>query len=203
MSDNTYKTPLINSLNIFTDGKIDAANALGGKSLPCSVVSVKGAMITVKFEVTSPYTLPQITVPLAGAEYIRYPIKAGDKGFVVSADASLSDMSGQGGNTSSLILHGNLSALVFVPFGNTNWVVVDPNSLTFYANNNLLSSMTISPTRITLNAPKGVVITTQVNIKGSLNVKGNVIVGNGASGTFTTMDGFTVTVQDGIVTNIY
>ena len=36
-----------------------------------------------------------------------------------------------------------------------------------------------------------------------MNVSENVTVGNGASGTFTTPQGQTVTVQDGIVTNIF
>jgi hypothetical protein len=205
MSDNTYKTPLNNSLNIFADGKIDAANAMNGKSLPCSVVSVKGAMITVKFELKTDttYTLPQVTVPLAGAEYIRYPIKEGDKGFVTSASASLSAMSGQGDNASSLVLQGNLSALVFIPFGNVYWVNVDPTSVTIYANKNLETTFALNPTSIKMKAPKGVHIEAQTNINGSLQVSDNVIVGNGASGTFTSVDGFSITVQDGIVTNIY
>jgi hypothetical protein len=205
MSDNTYKTPLNNSLNIFADGKIDAANAMNGKSLPCSVVSVKGAMITVKFELKTDttYTLPQVTVPLAGAEYIRYPIKEGDKGFVTSASASLSAMSGQGDNASSLVLQGNLSALVFIPFGNVYWVNVDPTSVTIYADKNLATTFALNPTSIKMKAPKGVHIEAQTNVTGSVQVSGNVIVGNGASGTFTSIDGFSITVQDGIVTNIY
>ncbi len=32
---------------------------------------------------------------------------------------------------------------------------------------------------------------------------GNLLAGNGASGSFTTPTGQTVTVQDGIITNIY
>ena len=204
-SDNSYKTPLINSLNVFSDGKINAANAMLGKSLPCSVVSVSGAMITVKFEVTTNYSLPQVTVPLAGAEYIRYPIQVGDKGFVTTADASLSAMSGQGGavGTVNMVLQGNLSALVFVAFGNTDWVIVDPTSVTIYANKNLQTTLAINPTSIKMNAPKGVHINAQTNITGSVQVSGNVIVGNGASGTFTSIDGFSITVQDGIITNIY
>jgi hypothetical protein len=54
-----------------------------------------------------------------------------------------------------------------------------------------------------MKAPKGVHIEAQTNITGSVQVSGNVIVGNGASGTFTSIDGFSITVQDGIVTNIY
>jgi Phage protein Gp138 N-terminal domain len=42
-----------------------------------------------------------------------------------------------------------------------------------------------------------------VNITGSLNVGQNVLAGNGASGQFTTPTGQTVTVQNGIITNIF
>lgn len=46
-------------------------------------------------------------------------------------------------------------------------------------------------------------ITAETGITGSLDVTGNVTVGTGASGSFTTIEGITVTVQDGIVTNIF
>lgn len=57
--------------------------------------------------------------------------------------------------------------------------------------------------RLVMVAPHGVEITGEVSITGSLDVSGNVTVGNGASGSFTTPDGKTVTVQDGVITNIY
>ena len=43
---------------------------------------------------------------------------------------------------------------------------------------------------------------TVVDIEGSLTTTGNLSAGNGASGTFTTADGKTVTVTNGIITNI-
>ena len=187
MSDNTYKTPLNNSLNIFADGKIDAANAMNGKSLPCSVVSVQGAMITVKFELKTDttYTLPQVTVPLAGAEYIRYPIKEGDKGFVTSASASLSAMSGQGDNASSLVLQGNLSALVFIPFGNVDWSQVDINAVTVYAPNGVVlrdtdsnSAITLTPENITGHAETLISLTAGTS-HFSMNSIGEISLTNG------------------------
>jgi phage baseplate assembly protein V len=39
-------------------------------------------------------------------------------------------------------------------------------------------------------------------VKGSLGCTGNLLAGTGASGAFTTAEGLTVTVQDGIITNI-
>ncbi|MRW88874.1 hypothetical protein GJ699_02630 [Duganella sp. FT80W] len=43
----------------------------------------------------------------------------------------------------------------------------------------------------------------QVGIDGNASVSGNMSVGSGATGSFTTPMGDTVTVQDGIVTNIF
>ena len=80
MSNNAQKTPFARTQNIFAEKKIADALQLTGKALPCSVVSASGAIITVQFEIQSEFTLPQVTIPLFGPEYIRYPIKAGDSG---------------------------------------------------------------------------------------------------------------------------
>jgi phage baseplate assembly protein gpV len=45
-------------------------------------------------------------------------------------------------------------------------------------------------------------ITAEINLVGSLSASGHIAAGTGASGTFNTSDGLTVTVQDGIITNI-
>jgi phage baseplate assembly protein gpV len=50
---------------------------------------------------------------------------------------------------------------------------------------------------------KGLTINAETALNGSLDVSGNVTVGTGASGTYTSLDGKTITVQDGITTNIY
>lgn len=42
-----------------------------------------------------------------------------------------------------------------------------------------------------------------VNASGSISAEGNLAAGTGASGSFTTPNGNTVTVQDGIITNIF
>lgn len=56
---------------------------------------------------------------------------------------------------------------------------------------------------VEITSPQGLRINAETWLDGSLNVSGNVTVENGASGTFTTSEGLTVTVQDGIVTNIF
>ena len=80
-------------------------------------------IVTVAFDVLDMPNLPQITIPMAGAEYVRYPVQIGDKGFTTAADVYMGGVSGIGtaqsannGNT------GNLSSvLVFVPASSTKW----------------------------------------------------------------------------------
>jgi hypothetical protein len=55
---------------------------------------------------------------------------------------------------------------------------------------------------IQVTSPQGLRISAETYLTGSLNVTGNVTVGSGASGTFLSADGLTITVQDGIITNI-
>lgn len=162
------KTPLVKSLSGFAEKKINDAFQLTGKGLPCSVVSVSGAIITVKFEVQNiPFTLPQVTIPLFGPEYIRYPIRPGDKGAVVPFDAYLGGMSGLGGGVADLTQRANLSSLVFLPIGNKLWTSVDPNAVTIYGPNGVVlrdtgsnSIITLTPSSITIVAPNQIQLKT-------------------------------------------
>lgn len=197
MADNAQKTPLAVSLDRL--GNVKAADAIGqlGKALPCSVVSVSGSIVTVKFEVQSGYTLPNITCPVFGPQYIRYPLQVGDKGVVFPADAYLGGVSGLGGGVASLTTPGNLSALVFFPIGNATWSAPDdPNAVVIYGPTGVIIRMADESVVLDLNPSK-------VDITGSVRISGNLSVGTGASGSFTTPAGQTVTVQDGIITNIY
>ncbi|ENT3228532.1 hypothetical protein ACE3VA_001171 [Salmonella enterica] len=57
---------------------------MAGKILPAEVVSQSGKMVTVTFLLRDiPYTLPQLTIPLFGPQYIRYPMQKGDNGSVI------------------------------------------------------------------------------------------------------------------------
>jgi hypothetical protein len=98
-----------------------------GKGLPASIVSVNGGIAKIKFEVLSDYNMPQIEVPIAGSEYARAPLKAGDKGIVLSCDTSIAGVCGLSTDTSDLSAAPNLSALTFFPIGNKNWQSVDPD----------------------------------------------------------------------------
>jgi hypothetical protein len=94
------------------------------------VVSVNGAIVTIKFEVANaPFTLPQVTIPVATSVYVREPLKAGDKGVCVAADAYLGGVSGLGGGTADLTERANLTALAFQPLGSTSFPSVDANAV--------------------------------------------------------------------------
>jgi hypothetical protein len=133
VSTSAQKTPVARSLELFANRKVRSALATLGQSLPATVVSITGGIVTVKFALTSPYTLPNVTVPIIGSEYVRLPIQAGCPGFVLSADAYLGGMSGLGGGTADLSPRGNLSMLVWTPIGNKAWqAVIDANAIELY-----------------------------------------------------------------------
>jgi hypothetical protein len=153
-----------------TDSKVGQDQATGKvhnvpKRLPVSVVGIDktNTIITLKFETDGmPFTLPNVTVPLSGPEYIRYPIKPpqmmqqdgggggtggvsggqgqgqmtpGDFGFVTSADSNIGNMSGLGPSTpANFTLPANLSPLIFTLMGNKDWTPHDDQtSLMGYA----------------------------------------------------------------------
>lgn len=162
--DNSKKTPVHSTLPGAIRKRVDDALQLTGKALPCSVVSVDGAIVTVKFELTTTFTLPNVTVPIVGAEYIRYPIQAGCKGVVFAADARLGGVSGLGGGTADLSQPSNLTALVFLPISNTAWSTVDPNAVTIYGPNGVVLRDSNSDTTFVLT-PNGLVVTGQNSVK--------------------------------------
>ncbi|HID3079493.1 TPA: hypothetical protein ACXGIH_002616 [Klebsiella pneumoniae] len=121
------------SMNNFAEVKIAEAMELVGKILPATVVSQSGKMITVSFSLTNtPFTLPQVTIPLFGPEYVRYPMQPGDRGIVIPADTYIGGMSGLGGGVADLTQPTNLSALVYLPISNTEWQDVDGQVVTVY-----------------------------------------------------------------------
>ena len=193
------KSSLAKSLGNFTSQRIYDAMQLVGKSLPCSVVSVQGSIVTVKFELTNiPFTIPQVTIPVFGPEYIRYPIQIGDKGFCVAADASLRGITGLGVGTADLTPPVNLTALVFYPIGNKNWSSVDGNALVMYGPNGCVIRDSGSGCVITLT-PDGVttvVGSTTIEVKGSkVTVTSPDVVINGnltVHGKITGDAGFTI-----------
>ena len=113
------------SMNNFAEEKIAEAMQLVGKVLPATIVRQSGKMVTVSFSLTNiPFTLPQVTIPLFGPQYVRYPMQPGDRGIVIPADTYIGGMSGLGGGVADLTQPANLSALVYLPISHTEWQVV-------------------------------------------------------------------------------
>lgn len=192
-SDNVQTTPFSQSMNRFAEQKAQMEIQSTGRSLPASVVKVMGSIVEVKFEVQDPvYTLVNVTMPLFGPEYIRYPIQVGDKGFVVSADAYLGGMSGLGGGVANLTPRGNLTCLVFFPIGNKNWPPADDsNAVTIYGPDgvalmdvNKKSKVVVLPDSITLSTQDSKVTMTSGNI--NLTAGGHTVLINS---TGVTIDG--------------
>ncbi len=184
MASNAQKTPVARSLERFAAQKATAAIELTGRALPCSVVSVMSSgIVVVKFELRNvPFTLPQITVPMIGSEYIRLPIQVGCKGLVIAADAYLGGMSGLGGGTADLTPRPNLSNLAFVPLGNSAWVPTeDPNAVVIYGPDGSIIRdsaksivLTLKTTKAQLDLPLGLplVINGNVIVNGNLQLSG-------------------------------
>lgn len=157
----------------FTDQKIDDGLQRAGQVLPASVVGRSGNMVTVSFELRdTPYVFPQVTIPIFGPQYIRYPMQVGDRGIVIPADAYIGGVSGQGGGVADLTRPANLSALVFLPISNTEWQNVDPNVLVMYGPEGVTLRDSGSNTTFLLT-PESITIATPVSFK--VTVGGTVL----------------------------
>ncbi len=188
------KTPLAQTLTRFTQLKINDAFQRMGKALPCHVVSVHGSIVTVSFEVNSKITLPNVTIPIYGAEYIRLPIQPGCKGVTFPADVRLSGVSGIGGGIADLSQPANLTALVFLPIGNAGWGAPDdPDAVCIYGPNGVRLRDSGGASSVVLT-PSGIAVTTggdlnltgaNVNITGTLKINGTPYLAHEHSGVQT------------------
>ena len=164
MANNAQKTPFGLSINRLARAKALDQIQLTGRSLPCQVVAVMGSIVQVAFQVTavpgqSQVTLPNVTIPVIGAEYIRLPLQIGCMGMTVAADAYLGGMTGQGGGVATFARPANLSALAFVPLGNVNFFAVNGNVLTMYGpqgvtlmDSGMASIFSLTPNGITMSS---------------------------------------------------
>lgn len=122
MADNSQKTPLARSLNLFAEKKVLDAISLLGKALPCHVVAVAGQIVTVAFDVANvPFTIPTVKMPIDTWIYDWIPVQVGTRGLTVPSDVYLGGASGLGGGTADLSTRANLSTLSFVPVANASW----------------------------------------------------------------------------------
>jgi len=187
MANSEQKTPFALSVSRFAERKVLERIQTIGQSLPASVAALVGStntIVTVNFEVQSGFTLPQVTCPVFGPEYIRYPIQVGVKGAVFPVGAYMGGMSGLGGGVADLTQRANLSTLVFFPCGNTNFSATDdPNAVVIYGPDGAILRNTGSTSQLRVQ-PHLVSATSDTEI--SLTVGGHSIVIN-ASGV--TIDG--------------
>jgi|AGFS01.1.fsa_nt_gi hypothetical protein len=157
---NGQKFPFLKSLNNAIHTASEDRAAIEGRSLPCHVVGVNGQIVTVQFDMLPDGTqYPQVTLPIATFEYIRYPIQIGDKGVTVAADVSLRGVSGLGTGIASRALTLSLVPLFFVPLSNAGWSREDPDKIVLYGPDGAIlktadgaSSITVEPGKITEKA---------------------------------------------------
>lgn len=154
MSNPAQKQQLSKNLTNVIRGAVADGNQISGQGLPCSVVSVQGAIVTVAFDVTSDFTLPQVTCPVSESIYVILPIQVGDKGYVTSANARLGGVSGLGAGLAPLVNPSNLGGLVFVPVGSKAWTQVDQNSVQVQGPNGAIIQTMDGTARVTINETK-------------------------------------------------
>jgi hypothetical protein len=199
MAFNNQKTPLAFSLEIAAQRKVQDAIALTGRSLPAQVVSVDGTgtIVTVKLLVqTNLFTLPNVQCPVATSQFARAPIGPGVQGVVWSMDTYIGGVSGLGGGNADLSLPGNLSALIFIPVGNTGFSPTDdPNAYVLYGPDGVilrdsqsLIKLRLQPALAVLDLPPGV----------PLVINGNVVISGGLAlgGPITAQDGHSIYADD-------
>ena len=211
------KTPFAVSVSNYVQTKLEQNRQNFGWQLPCRVIAVDGAIVTVNFEIDTggQYTFPPVTCPIAQSIYVRLPVQIGDLGMCISADARLGGVTGLGvkGALSPLGLPFNLGALVYVPLGATDWSAVDPDAVNINAPNGVVIRDTNNACTITL-VPSGVTVVrgaTQmvindagVTITGNLLVHGTITGDNGfniSGGTSGTMNVTGNIISTGTITN--
>lgn len=197
MANNAEKLWIQRRLNDTAIQRAQQAIQGTGRALPCSVVAVNGSIVTVKFEVDStPWTLPQITIPKAESRWVRMPTQVGDTGLTIPGDVSLAGVTGMGGGIAKMARRGNLSTLVFLPLSNKNLPPVNQNA-----------ACIAGPEGVILQDEAGTAVVKvgggATNVTGNCFVNGTLGASTGATGVFTTPTGQTVTVVNGLVTNIF
>lgn len=124
---NYQKTPIGLSLGRIAREAVATALQQTGKALPCTVVAVSGQFVTVNFEIApGPFTLENVTIPIATSAYDWLPIQKGDIGTTVAADVDLAPIT-TGSGIASLVQQPNLTALVFQPLPKKSATVPNVN----------------------------------------------------------------------------
>ena len=200
--DFSKRFPVAENLSSIIDYRISSTDQRSGYQLPCTVVDVddtKG-FVTVKFELqNTPFNLPQITIPVQGWEYIRYPIKVGDPGVTISADVDLISISGGQSRQPDFNPSSNLNTvLMFVPIRNERtFVSPNPNATVIYGPDGVVlfdyffdtthSTVTVSPTMLKMQHDSASIEISggQVKITGTLIINGTAYLSHKHSGVQT------------------
>jgi hypothetical protein len=204
MAENYAKLAVQKNANQVAVNRAQQAIQNTGRALPCRVVKVSGATVTVAFELNSaPWTLPQITIPKAESPWIRMPTQVGDKGVTMPGDAYLGGVSGLGGGTATLARPGNLSALVFVPVSNKSSPPIDQNAAQVQGPNGAIIRTTEGATSSVVTDQNGTTITfgsvsLVINASGITMTAGGQTFKWGASGADSTMP---ITAPDVVLPN--
>lgn len=200
MADNFAKLWLQKAQNQLAINRAAQEVQKQGRALPCRVTKVSGQIVTVEFEMdTSPWTLQPISIPKDESPWIIESTQVGDMGVTMPSDVYLGGISGLGGGTASFSRRGNLSALVFVPVGNTSTTPIDPNATQVQGPNGVITRTTAGTTSQVVTNTSGTTVTFGSNTvvvnetEIALNVGGGTSLVLNASGITLTVGGQTFT----------
>jgi hypothetical protein len=173
---NSQKISPLKVLAEFSQGAARDNTSLLGKVLPCHVVKVEDAIVTVKFDVLpGDYNLPEVKIPLFGPEYVRYPIQIGDKGIAIAASVSIRDVSGLGVGLPDMSSPPSLTALSFLPIGNVSWAAFDPDQVTIYGPKGVLLQTTGADSSINIEPGKISITAADIYLNGIIHLNGLIV----------------------------
>lgn len=138
--------------------------------------------------------------PSGGGVTLTFPVAAGDECLVVFASRSIDSWHQSGGIQAPVEarMHDLSDGFVMLGFRSTPRVLSGISTTTAQLrSDDGLVYIEVDP------ASHLVTVLGQVQINGSVDISENLTVGNGASGTFMSADGLTITFQDGVITNSY
>lgn len=173
---NSQKNFFMKSLAGHGQAAIDGNANLDGKGWPCHVTSVNGSIVSVMFDILpGNYNLPEITIPVFGPEYIRYPIQVGDKGVTIPLNVSIRNVSGLGVGLPDLRTPPSLTALFFMPVGNINWERVDPDQVTIYGPKGVLLQTTGKDSCVNIESGKITIKAEHIYLNGIIHLNGQIV----------------------------
>lgn len=191
MSDFSKKVSFAQNLANAVRYLNDSDNESFGWQLPCTVDSVDNTkgIVTVNFSVIgsngSPLDLPQITIPIMGWKYIRYPIKKGDPGVTISIDTNTRNIAKLSTGISSLIGHGNFGpTLMFIPIAQADWsetddvdavVVAAPNGAIIRTDNKD-ATITVNKDNVIVDYKDGTITLGSTNITLQYKTSANTVI---------------------------